>query len=198
MDSFDDTDTPRVVEGLIVPSTGAVVRGEGRGPTWRLVDVDGGDVEPVNRWLIDLQVSDYSPATLRSYAYDLLSWMRFLSAIEVRWTQATRWEVRDWVRWHLLSRNTQRRRSREPGGHRPGPGAVNAKTGKPYLADGYARTYINHLLSSVSGFYEFALDADLGPLINPVPKSRPLRACQRRNQPLRAGSTRRWRPVTPR
>jgi hypothetical protein len=36
-----------------------------------------------------------TPATLRSYAYDLLSWLRFLNAVEVAWTQATRWEVRD-------------------------------------------------------------------------------------------------------
>lgn len=172
MSGFDTANTPRAVEALIVPPLGGVVRGEGRALAWRLVDAAGEDVEPVNRWLADLQVSDYSPATLRSYAYDLLSWMRFLSAIEVKWTQAARWEVRDWVRWHLVRRNTQHQRGRDPGGHRPVPGSVNAKTGKPYLADGYARTYINHLLSSVSSFYEFALDADLGPLVNPVPKSR--------------------------
>ena len=31
---------------------------------------------------------------------------------------------------------------------------------------------MNRRLSSLSGFYEFALESDLGPLINPVPKSR--------------------------
>lgn len=173
MSSFDDPSRTRVVEDLRVPSVGAVVRGvAGDALPWRLVDTVGADVDFATRWLSDLRASDYSSATLRSYAYDLLSWLRFLAAVEVRWTQASRWEVRDWVRWHQVRRNGQRRRSRQDGPTRPAPGSVNAKTNKPYLQDTYARTYVNHLLSSVSSFYEYALEADLGPLINPVPKTR--------------------------
>lgn len=174
MDSVDDASRARTVEDLDVPTVGAVVRGQpGEGLPWRLVDAAGADVDFAALWLIDLHACDYSPATLRSYAYDLLSWLRFLAAVEVAWTQASRWEVRDWVRWHQTRRNDQRtRRADAAGSERPSAASVNAKTGKPYLADSYARSYVNHLLSSVSGFYEFALEADLGPLVNPVPKSR--------------------------
>jgi len=49
---------------------------------------------------------------------------------------------------------------------------VNERTGKAYLESSYARSSMNRRLSSLSGFYEFALESDLGPLINPVPKSR--------------------------
>lgn len=173
MGVFDDPSQTRAVENLMVPATGAVVRGQPGDPLpWRLVDAAGADVEFAGRWLADLRASDYSSATLRSYSFDLLSWLRFLAAVEVRWTQATRWEVRDWVRWHQVRRNTQRRRGRQVEPTRPAPGSVNAKTNKPYLPDAYARTYLNHLLSSLSSFYEYALEADLGPLVNPVPKTR--------------------------
>ena len=49
---------------------------------------------------------------------------------------------------------------------------MNELTGKPYLDSSYARSAINRRLSALSGFYEFALESDLGPLMNPVPKSR--------------------------
>jgi hypothetical protein len=45
-------------------------------------------------------------------AYDLLAWFRLLEALEVDWTRATRWEVRDFVRWYRLRGNQQRRRGR--------------------------------------------------------------------------------------
>ncbi len=40
---------------------------------WVLLDADGSKVESARAWLIDLHACDYPPATLRSYAYDLLS-----------------------------------------------------------------------------------------------------------------------------
>lgn len=78
MVDFGDPTVTRAVEDMVVSATGPVVRGDaGHGLPWRLVDAVGADV---TRWLIDLQASDYSPAMLRSYAYDLLSWLRFLAA----------------------------------------------------------------------------------------------------------------------
>jgi integrase len=49
---------------------------------------------------------------------------------------------------------------------------VNKVTGKPYARPGYAARTINHQLSVLSEFYAFAVDADLGPLVNPVPVQR--------------------------
>lgn len=169
---MDDEAELRAVEDLDVAKVGAVLRGKTGSLPWRLVDGSGVGVVPVNLWLADLDACDNSPATLRAYAYDLLSWNRFLGAVQVSWTSATRSEVRDWVRWYRCRANPQRRRGSISDSHRPAPGSVNARTGKPYLDSSYARSSINRRLSALSGFYEFALESDLGPLSNPVPKSR--------------------------
>ena len=169
---MDDEAELRAVEDLDVANDGAVLRGKAGSLPWRLVDGSGVGVGPVNLWLADLDACDNSPATLRAYAYDLLSWTRFLDAVHVSWASARPSEVRDWVRWYRCRANPQRRRGLVSGSHRPAPGSVNERTGKPYLDSSYARSSINRRLSSLSGFYEFALESDLGPLINPVPKSR--------------------------
>jgi hypothetical protein len=70
---------PRSVEDLKVPATGSVVRG-GKTLPWRLVDGAGVGVEHVNLWITELYACDCSPTTLPVYAYDLLSWTRFLDA----------------------------------------------------------------------------------------------------------------------
>ena len=169
---MDDEAELRAVAGLDVPKVGAVQRGESGSLPWRLVDGSGAGVVHVNLWLADLDACDNSAATLRAYAYDLLSWTRFLDAVQVCWVSATRSEVRDWVRWYRGRANPQRRRGSSPESHRPAPGSVNERTGKPYLDSSYARSSINRRLSALSSFYQFALEADMGPLINPVPKSR--------------------------
>ena len=161
----------RAVEGLDIAKVGAVLRGKTGSLPWRLVDGSGVGVAHVNLWLADLDACDNSPTTLRAYAYDLLSWTRFLDAVHISWASATKSEVRDWVRWYRCRENPQRRRGSVSDSHRPDAGSVNERTGKPYLDSSYARSSINRRLSSLSGFYEFALEADLG-LINPVPKSR--------------------------
>jgi hypothetical protein len=40
-------------------------------------------VEPVQDYLAELLAADCSPLTLRSYAFDLLDWFRFLAAAGV-------------------------------------------------------------------------------------------------------------------
>jgi integrase/recombinase XerC len=115
---------------LDVPAVGSVVRG-GTTLPWRLVDEAGAEVEHVNLWLTELCACDCSPATLRAYAYDLLSWIRFLAAIGTQWTRVNSWDVRDWVRWYRFRENPQRRRGTSSAHQRPSPGAVNERTGKP-------------------------------------------------------------------
>ncbi len=53
-----------------------------------------------------------SPATCRSYSYDLLDWFRFLQAADTSWDRATRQDVRDYVLSILSADNRQRRRRR--------------------------------------------------------------------------------------
>jgi len=136
---------------------------------WVVLDAEGNEVRSASAWLMDLYLTDYPASTLRSYAFDLLSWHRFLWAVGVPWQQATRAEVRDWVRWMRTTENVQRRRS---GRGRPAPGTVNVLTGKPYLPEGLAPSTINHALSTLTSFYEFAVEGDLGPMVNPVPRTR--------------------------
>lgn len=158
---------------LVVARAGALVRDEQPGLPWVLLDADGSPVESAAAWLIDLHACDYPPSTLRSYAYDLLSWHRFLWAVEVPWRQATRTEVRDWVRWQRYSPNVQRRRSStSTAPPRPAAGPLNSRTGKPYLPEGRSPATINYALSVVSSFYDYAVENGLGPLVNPVPRPR--------------------------
>jgi hypothetical protein len=52
------------------------------------------------------------------------------------------------------------------------PGSVNPITGKPAPGVRKADGTINHQLSVLFGFYEWACASDLGPLVNPVPAQR--------------------------
>jgi hypothetical protein len=45
-----------------------------------VADAAGREIQPVSGYLRDLQLSDSSPLTCRSYGYDLLRWFRLLWA----------------------------------------------------------------------------------------------------------------------
>lgn len=160
--------TPLDVAGLRVLQLGRVVPVGAGG--WRLLGADGAPVEPVEAFVEELRAGGCSPATMRSYCYDLMRWLRFLAAVEVAWQAAGREEVRDFVRWLRVSVNPARQRA-AGGQGRPPAGAVNPVTGKAYLTAGYAPRTINHALSVLSAFYDYALVAGLV-LRNPVPKQR--------------------------
>ncbi|MGH9058413.1 MAG: tyrosine-type recombinase/integrase, partial [Acidimicrobiales bacterium] len=131
-----------------------------------VVDASGTPVEAVSEFLRELVACDSSPTSVRSYAFDLLRWFRFLAAVGVDWSRASRVEVRDFVTWLRMADNPQRARHR-PG--RPPAGSVNARTGKRYLASGYAPATINHALSVLSAFYAYHIEVGTGPLVSPVP-----------------------------
>lgn len=60
-------------------------------------------------------MSDVSPATLRSYAYALLRWFRFLHERLVSWDRAERVDVRAFVEHLRVAPNPQRLRRRPDG-----------------------------------------------------------------------------------
>lgn len=123
----------------------------------------------VSSFLRELAASDCSPATARSYAYALLRWLRFLHERLVGWERAERSDVRAFVEY-LRAAPKPQRRSRV--GTAPPAETVNPRTVKPTPGEQYAARTINHELSALFGFYQHACDADLGPLINPVPAQR--------------------------
>ncbi|MDT5051978.1 MAG: hypothetical protein QOF66_344, partial [Mycobacterium sp.] len=160
-------------EGLVgLSQVGEVlVKADGMPPF--VVSIDGLEVEPVSAYLTELILSDTSPLTVESYAYDLLRWWRLLALVDVAWDRASRAEVELMVGWMRSAANPQRRRADLRVAQ---PGSVNLKTGKPALRAGYAPSTINHQLSVLAAFYEFHLLFGRGPLVNPVPI-----AAERRN-----------------
>lgn len=132
---------------------GRVVECE-RGLRWRVWFPDDEHLV-VSGFLRDLAASDCSPATLRSYAFDLLRWLRFLDGRATRWERACRVDVREFVEF---LRETVR------------PGSATDSYSAPVV--GYASRTINHQLSVLFSFYEWACADPDGPLVNPVPAQR--------------------------
>jgi hypothetical protein len=50
---------------------------------FRLVDEQGAEIPAVTEFLHHMLADDASPASLRSYSYELLAWFRFLRAVMV-------------------------------------------------------------------------------------------------------------------
>jgi hypothetical protein len=136
----------------MVPRTGdyRVASTPGEQIPYLVVGEDGIPVEPVREYLLELFTSDCSPLTVKSYAFDLLDWFRFLSRVGVPLGPADRRQVRDWVldarskaidpipegRRHS-DRRTQRRSPLEP--RRPGPrGTYRHKQGQR-IPEGHSR-----------------------------------------------------------
>ncbi|WP_198654673.1 hypothetical protein [Nocardia aurea] len=116
--------------------------------------------------MTDFVAQDNSARSVRSYAYSLLRWWRWLNAVDVQWDRATPAEGRDLVLWlgiHLKPRNSARTASRTTAG------TVNPITGKRNLDDHYAARTIRHSNAVVRAFYEFWIEIGQGPLINPMP-----------------------------
>lgn len=72
------TTTVRDVASLAVARVGRVEETGERLLPFRLVDAQGADVPAVTEFLHHMLADDASPASLRSYAYELLAWFRFL------------------------------------------------------------------------------------------------------------------------
>jgi hypothetical protein len=89
----------RNVDALVVPRVGRVDEVRDGLVPYRLVDASGAEIPAVSEFLRDPVASDCSPATVRSYAYGLLGWLRFLQAVDVCWDRATRAEARDYALW---------------------------------------------------------------------------------------------------
>jgi integrase/recombinase XerD len=157
----------RDVGALVLPRTGRVVRSEGVVP-WLVVDAGGTVIEPISRFLRDFVAQGNRVGSVRSYAYVLHRWWRFLAAVEGCWDRATAAETRDLVLWmmHTSKPDSARRRA---DARRVG---VNPVTRKRYLDDGYQPRTIRHNNAVLRSFYEYWIERGEGPLINPVPRDR--------------------------
>lgn len=158
----------RNIGSIKLPQWGRVERDGGTVP-WLVYDDAGEVVEPVRRYLADCVARDHSPASVRSYAYGLLRWWRWLRVLEVNWDKATPAEGRDLVLWLTQApklRRAPRTKSKKTAG------TVNTRTRKRYLDDRYAARTIRHSNAVVRAFYEFWNETGQGPVLNPIPLDR--------------------------
>lgn len=200
-----ESERGRDLSELVVSRSGGLIStGDAREP-YHLIDPAGLVVDPVSVFLRDLQAAGRSPATLRSYAMDLLRWWRFLDAVAVAWDRASRVEARDFSCWIQLTvkQRVQTSRPVAPRWSSRVSGAPNPVSGKPGVGDGYAPATVAHSETVLRRFYDFHRDAGSGPIVNPFPLdlSRRGRRVQAHHNPMeqrkpeRAG---RYRPLVPR
>jgi integrase len=160
---FDQVE--RDISSIRLPRWGRVVPTEGVVP-WLVVGPNGVPVEPIRRFLVDFVAQDNRLGSVRSYAYDLLRWWRWLQAVGVEWDKATPAEVRDLVLW-LKQATKPRAAARTTSAATAG--RVNPVTRKRHLGDQYEPRTIRHSNAVLRSFYRFWIDdVGAGPLINPV------------------------------
>ncbi|WP_309231808.1 site-specific integrase [Nocardia sp. SYP-A9097] len=151
-----------------LPRWGRVDSAEGVVP-WLVFDDTGLPVEPVRQYLTDFVARANSSKSVRSYAFALLRWWRWLQVVGVEWDKVTPCEGRDlvlWLKQATKPRNSSRTKSAST------VGTVNPITRKRYLDDRYTARTIRHSNSVVRAFYEYWIELGRGPLINPVPLDR--------------------------
>lgn len=114
---------------------------------------DAGLVEVGNRWLAHLEVRQFSPATVRGYAYDVVCLARFLDDAGVAWDDLVPSDVFDWLEWQARLR------------------PVTGKVVRLGEGRGAAPATMNRRVAAVRGLFEYAVMC--GEVAqNPVPAPR--------------------------
>lgn len=160
----------RDVGSISVALRGAVVHQPGESLSYRVVFAGDERAErAANAYLADLADTFARPLTLRSYAYDILRWLRFLAAIDVRFDCVVRTDYSDFVRWLLAHGKTggarRARRVRAVGRRNP----LTGKTGPDDVA--FDAATLAHSRVVLHEWYEFMACRGEGPLVNPIPHS---------------------------
>ena len=195
--ALSDGFVERDLASIRLPQWGRVVAAEGVVP-WLVVDPAGDAVEPIQRFLRDFVARGNRAGSVRSYAYGLLRWWRWLAAVGVDWDKATSAEVRDFVLW--LGRAAKPRSSPRTASAVTA-GTVNAVTRKRYLGDQYEPRTVRHGNAVLRSFYEFWIELGGSPLVNPVVLDRRGRRSNEHHNPLapfRAEGRIRYNPRVPR
>jgi hypothetical protein len=141
----------RDVAAIRLPKWGKVIALDGVVP-FHVVDDAGNPVGALCSFLRDFKASGNRDASVRSYAYDLLRWWRFLRAVDVSWSAATPVEGKDFVLWLLQARKPVAERRKESAIR---AGTVNSVTRKQYQGDNYMPRTIRHSNAVVRSFYVF-------------------------------------------
>lgn len=138
---------------------------------------DVGLVEIGNRWLAHLEVRQFSPATVRGYAYDLVCLARFLGDAGIAWDELVPSDVFDWLEWQSRPR--------------PGTGKV-VRLGE---GRGAAPATMNRRVAAARGLFEYAVMCG-EVAVNPVPAPRRSTGLRARRRGL-LGHVKPRRPAAP-
>lgn len=136
--------------------TDPVLRLEASDGTWKIAGTHANAFTSVNEYLGYLADRNYSPATVRSYGFDLLAFCRWLASERLGLGEADT-DV-------LLRYLSACRLATVPG--RPGPNIVTLQGQR---TDGYSPATVNRRLAAVSGLFTFMVMRDPA-LKNPVPR----------------------------
>ena len=124
-----------------------------------------------NAYLVELADTFARPLTLRSYAYDILRWLRFLSAVGVAFDEAVRSDYTDFRRWLIeYGKTGGSRRQPKVGSGTPRMNPITGKTG-PHESQ-FDPATVRHSRVVLHEWYEFLRDRGLKPIVNPIPHSR--------------------------
>jgi integrase/recombinase XerD len=156
----------RDVQSIRLPRWGRVVADDGVVP-WLVLDPDDRPVDLIVRFLRDFVARGNRPASVRSYAYALLRWWRFLLVIGVEWNRVTSVEVRDFALWLGYASKPGRRTASAATA-----GTINPVTRKKHLDTRYQVRTLRHSNAVLRTFYEYWVELGHAPLINPVPLDR--------------------------
>jgi integrase len=160
--------TIRDIAALAVARAGRVEETSDPLAPFRLVDEQDAEVPAITEFLHHMLADDASPASLRSYAYELLAWFRFLAAVGVAWDLAGRADARDFALWLKTARKPARQRRPDA----PVPGSVNPVTGKATPGENYAARTRRHARAVIRSFYEYHREMHGRPLVNPFPQAK--------------------------
>lgn len=168
---LDQADDPTDLNHLVLPMVGALEMTGDLFQPYRLLDAAGASFPAADAYFAELAACGRPATTQRSYGMDLLRWSRFLTAVEVDWDKATRIEARDFCRWLQLAAKPSRSHWRRPDGPLQSTPNVrpNALTGKAPPGPRYAASTMAHAESVLRHFYDFCLEAKIGPMVNPFP-----------------------------
>lgn len=161
-DEFPTTDPVLLPDwGRVASCTGAT--------RWCVMSADDVPIAPIQSYLEDLVARDFSDGTVRSYAYSLLRWWRWLRLHQCEWNQANPTLLCDFVLWLMTA---QKPRASARTQSKATAGSMNPVTGKMHLGDGYHPRTIRHSNAVIRSFYIYAMEIGTGPLLNPVQLAR--------------------------
>ncbi|WP_102508750.1 tyrosine-type recombinase/integrase [Sanguibacter massiliensis] len=166
---------------LALPSIGRVYTDTDRHPSSTVVLPDDDATAACVAYLMEVHAR-HRASTVRSYAFGLLRWFRFLAAVGVAWDRATPTDARDFVIW--MRHTTKTGGAKNPSKRNPRV-SRNAQTGKPYLGTQFRPATINHNETVVHEFYEFHRRSG-AILLNPVLRGCPDERAGAHHNPLQA------------